>query len=104
MEEVLKKLNEHDKRFDQHDEQFDITARTLADHSERLDRIENKLESVATKEDISKVLNTLDALVKVYKKNEEEIIVLAHGQKIANDRLDAAEADIRQMKPALGLS
>jgi len=53
MDEVLKKSKDHD-------EQLDIIARTIVDHTERLDRIEGNM---ATKQDIPKMMNTLDTLV-----------------------------------------
>ena len=97
-------MDEIIKKFKDHDEQLDIIARVVADHTERLDRIEDKLDGMATKQDISKVMNTLDTLVGFAKNKDQELTLLAHAQKITNDRLDTIEKDIKQMKPALGLS
>lgn len=125
MDEVIKKLKEHDKlfvaidkrfeavdrrfeaidkRFDQVDKQIDLLARTVADHTDRFDRIEVKLEDVATKEDISKVMNTLDKIVGLYEKKDQELTMQAHNVKRLDDRVETLEKDVRRMKPALGLS
>ena len=119
MDEVIQKLKDHDKRFDDHDkrfdqldkqvdflahtvaehtEQLDTIARTVADHTERLDRIEDKLDGTATKSDISKVMDTLDTLVVLAKKKDQELTVLGHNLKKVTDRVDLLE------KSALGLS
>ena len=100
MNEVMQKLNEHDKKFDQLDKQFDLLAQTVVSHTERLDRIE---ENMATKQDISKIMDTLDTIVGFVKKTDQELTLLVHAQKETDDRLDVVEKDIRQMKPALGL-
>lgn len=106
-----KKFEEHDKHFvainkklQDHDDQLDIIARTVADHTERLDRIEDKLNGMATKLDISKVMNTLDEIVVYYKKKDQETSLLNHDVRNLEDRVDVVEKDVKQMKPALGLS
>ena len=125
MEEVIKKLKEHDKifvsirkrfdqvdkrfeavdkRFDQVEQQVDFLARKTLEHGERLERIENKMEFVATKDDISRVINTLDEMVGYYRKKDQELLLFAHGLKKADDRIEVLETDVKKMKPLLGLS
>lgn len=118
MDEILKKLIEHDKRFDRQYERFDrqdersnrlesqieLLAQTAVEHTARFDRMEATLENMATKDDISRVMNTLDAFVGLYKKKDEEVMVLARNVKQLNDKVESHDKDIKLMKPALGLS
>ena len=97
MEEILKKLKEHD-------EQLDLIARAVAEHTEHFNRIEDKLGQVSTKDDISKMMNTLDKIAGFAKKKDEELALLASGLKQTETRIGAVERDIKQMKPAFGIS
>ncbi len=101
MEEIIKKLKEHDNQFDtinkkleEHDSQLDIIARTVAEHTERFDRMEEKLDGMATKNDIVQIMNTLDKIVGLNNKNEEEITVLAYNHKNLDHRVALLEANI----------
>ncbi|MFA6547693.1 MAG: hypothetical protein WCT11_01965 [Candidatus Magasanikbacteria bacterium] len=135
MEEVIKKLKEHDvsfvevnKRFDDQEDQLGLIARTVADHTEHLDRIKESLDVtkedvskiidimatkddiskmmdiMVNKEDISKIMNTLDAFVGMYKKKDEETLVNAHNVRKLDDRVVVLENDFIQIRPILGLS
>ncbi len=104
MDEIIKKLKEQDSRFDQLDKQVDLLARTAVAHTERLDRIEDKLDGMVTKGDNQKVMNTLDEILKLAKKKDEELTVLVHNLKRMDDKVEKHDKDIKQMKPALGLS
>ncbi|EKD43572.1 MAG: hypothetical protein ACD_72C00217G0001 [uncultured bacterium] len=112
MEEVIKKLEEHDKQFiainkklEEHDEQLDIIARTVAEHSERLDRIEEKIDGMDAKiDDISRVVSVLDGFAGFVKKNDQEFVLVNHNVRSLEDRVEVVEKDVKQMKPALGMS
>ena len=127
MDEVLKKLKEHDKKFAEHDKRFsgidkkladhdkrfdavdkrfdkmddcfDLLARTAAEHTDRLDRLDEKLNNMATKDDISRVIDTLDAVVRYYKKKDEELAAQALNTRRLTDKVKEHDRDIRQMKP-----
>ncbi|MBI2444300.1 MAG: hypothetical protein HYV42_03620 [Candidatus Magasanikbacteria bacterium] len=96
-----RRFDAHDKRFDQLDSQIDLLAQTVVNHTDRLDRIE---QNMATKADLRQIIITLDHLVVLAEKKDQELTVLAHQQRGTNDRLEVAEKDIRLMKPLLGLS
>lgn len=96
-----KMLESHGKILESHGEQLDVLARTVVDHTERLDRIEEKM---ATKDDLRVISKTLDHLVVLAEKKDQELTVLGHNVKNLNNRVEVLEKDVKQMKPALGLS
>lgn len=53
----------------------------VMDHTVRLDTIETRLEKTATKDDIACVMSTLDHLVSLAEKRDQEVTMLAHGLK-----------------------
>ncbi len=75
----------------------DKIIQKLLDHDERLERIEEKLNDVSTKEDINKISSTLDEILGYVKKNDQEITFM--GQRVKRN-----EEDIRVIKPLVGLS
>lgn len=78
------------------DEQVDLFARTLVDHTERLDRMEEKLDDVVTKEDHQEIMNTLDTLVKLAQKKDEELTMMSHTMQKQHE-------EIEKIKPLVGL-
>jgi DNA repair ATPase RecN len=104
-----KRFDEHDKRFDQldkqvefivlkvseHDKRLDIITDKLLEHDDRLDRIE---KNMATKSDINKIMDTLDVLVGLHKKTDQEVTFL--GNRV--ERLEEKhESDVAQLRQAL---
>ena len=59
---------------------------------------------MATKDDISGITDTLDKLVKLAEKKDQELTFVTHDMKKFDDRLERVEHDVKKMKPALGLS
>ena len=115
MEPILDKLKEHDEQFvviqdklKEHDEQFVVIGRKLEDvnahldrvdehivlHTERLDRIE---ENMATKTDIERITTTLDEIVGLARKKDQELVFMS-------DRVSHIEKDVERMKPIVGLT
>ena len=66
--------------------------------------MDEKLEQVATKEDISKMTNTLDRIVKLAETKDQELTLIAHGLRVVEEKVEANTKDIQKMKPALGIS
>ncbi len=107
-------LVSHDKKFDHvqktldsHDKKFDQIQETLGDHDKQLDSIahaviENKhdiewiKEQMATKEDHRQVMDTLDVLVKLAKKKDEELTFMGV-------RVKRIEDEVKQLRPANGV-
>lgn len=85
-EEIMKTLQDHDN-------QLDAIARTVVDHTERLERIE---KNMATKFDIRDITNTLDVLVKLAQKKDQELTFMGN-------RVRRVEDDVKQIKPLVGL-
>lgn len=97
-----------------HGEQLDLIATKVAEHDEQLDKIAQVVvghtdqlrwlkENVATRADISNITNTLDRIVKLAEKKDQELTFVTHDMKGFGDRLENVEKDVRKMKPALGL-
>ena len=120
-EEIIKKLNEHDQRFDEHDKRFsqidqrfdehdkrfdqlddrvDFIARKVLEHDDRLDRIE---ENMATKADIGRVMDTLDTLVGLFTTTEQELIFMGERVKRVEAKAEKNTQNIAQIQPLVGL-
>ena len=80
-------------------QQIDFIAEKVAGQDERLERIE---QNMATKAEHQDVMNTLDKLVGLVEKTNQEVTMLSHGMRRQGDRIEAVEDDVKQMKPALG--
>ena len=98
---IDQRLDGHDKRFDQIDKQIDFLAKKSLEHDEHFERIE---ANMATKADMQSISGTLDKLVKMYEKKDQENTLLAHGLKGVEDRVEVLEKDVSQIKPLLALS
>jgi len=127
-DEIMKKLKEHDDRFDEikkrldgHDDQLETIALTVADNKERLDRVEHTTGKVAerlvgmesrlerveqnmvTKQDHNEMMNTLDEIVKLVRKKDEETTFMSAHVKRVEEKTDKNTADIQKIKPLVGL-
>ncbi|MFA5062231.1 MAG: hypothetical protein WC526_03745 [Patescibacteria group bacterium] len=96
-----KRFDQVDKRFDQVDKRFDFLAIKFLEHDERLDRIE---ADMATKTDLNKISITLDKLVQITEKKDQELTIATHDMRIIEGRVEVLEEDMKQVKPALGLT
>jgi len=89
-EEILQKLKEHD-------EQIDFIARKLVDHDEQFRLIREDMETrMATKDDIRSIVTTLDELLGLAKKKDQELAFMG-------ERVGCVEKDVTRMKPLVGL-
>ena len=59
------------------DDQIDFIARTVADNSEKLEQLEEKLKETVTKEEHQDIINKLDALIKLANKKDQEIAMIS---------------------------
>lgn len=66
--------------------------------------VEDIKERMATKDDFRKMSNTMDVILTVVKKTEQEVTMITHGMRRHEDRLDAHESDIKRIKPLVGLA
>jgi chromosome segregation ATPase len=106
-QQIMKKLEDHDAlfekidaRFDQIDGQIDFLVKKFLDHDDRLERIE---ENMATKSDIRGIQDTLDVLVKMHQKTNQELTFMGSRVNRVEEKTDKNTVDIIQMKPLLGL-
>ena len=75
-EKIIKKLEDHDKKFIEHDKRFDGVdkrldkiSNKLIEHDNRLNNIE---ENMATKKDLNRVINTLDEVLNITRRLDQE--------------------------------
>lgn len=71
----------------------DKVINMLLDHEGRLERIE---QNMATKQDMSGISNTLDKLVKMGEKKDDELTLATHDMRIIEDRVEVLENDSRE--------
>lgn len=98
---ISEKFDATSDRFDsiseelgRHDEQLDCIACAVLNHTERLEYIE---KNMATKSDIRIITSTLDVLVGLAQKKDQELTFMGH-------RVEGIENDIRRIKPLVGLA
>jgi predicted nucleic acid-binding Zn-ribbon protein len=103
-EKINTKLEEHDKKFVEHDNQFDLLARAVTENTTRLDRLEHKVDNQPTKEDFSRLIDSIDQMFGFVKKHDDELPLLAHGLKMLEDKVAAYAKDIKTIKPLVGLA
>ena len=72
---------------------------------ENRDAIKKLQETVGTyKEDRDNTTKTLDTLVVLAKKKDQELTILAHTVRRHEDTLEQHDRDIKQLKPLAGLA
>jgi len=84
-----------------HEDQIDFIARKMIEHDEQFSAIK---EEMVTKNDLRNISKTLDKLVGLVETQNQEIVMISHGMKRHEESIEKIEEDIRQIKPALGLS
>ena len=97
LDKHTQQLDKHTELLDKHTQQLDKIIFTVVDHTGRLDRIEERLQTVVTRKDHQEVMNALDTVIKLAKKKDEELTMMSHG----NQRL---RRDIEKIKPLVGLT
>jgi len=94
------KLENHDKRFDSMDNRLDTVAIKVVDIQEQVNDIK---KTMATKQDISNISNTLDVIVGLVKKTDEEQIFMGVRVKRIEGETEKNTKDIQKIKPLVGL-
>lgn len=118
---IAKKASAHDEQLDfiakkvtDHEEQLDLIAKKTFEHDEQINRIATKVverdeqfrsikETMATKDDIRGITTTLDTIVGLIQKKDQELVMMSHGIQRHEGRIEKLETDMVQVKPALGL-
>lgn len=72
----------------------------LLQHS---DDIQELKETVATKMDVAQISNTLDKLVGLAQKTDQEVTMATHGMRRLEGRVEVLEKDMSKVKPLVGL-
>ena len=85
LDSIDETLKDHSETLKDHSGRLDRIEILVTDHTDRLDRIE---ENMATKEDVSNIMTTLDDLVGYAKKKDQELTMMAHGMKKMRDDID----------------
>ena len=68
----------------------------LLDHEDGLGRIENNM---ATKEDLGEMSDTLDKILKLIQKTDQEVTMISHGMKRHENKIEKIEKDIIEIRP-----
>ena len=97
-----RRFDEIDKRFDQIDEQIDFLAKKVIEHDEKFDALIKITQK--TENNVLKIMGTLDYLVKLGAKNDQEMTMMSHGMFRMNDRIDVLEKDMKHVKTTIGLN
>ncbi len=125
---IIKKLENHDKKFDSIDKRFDFIDKRLDSHDQKFDKVEQHLarhdqqletialtvvdtkeqvndikETMTTKTDIAKISNTLDVLVGLHKKTYQELTFMGERVRRVEENTQINTEDIRKIKPLVGL-
>ncbi len=106
------KLVDHDQQFVEiktkladHDQQFDRVINMLVDHDGRLDRIE---ENMATKADLvelkSSLGNTLDKILALVDKKDQELTIATHDMIKLEKRVDTHDRQIGKLAVVAGVT
>lgn len=86
-----------EKNSSQSDDQLELIARTVAQNQQGIADIKNELkESVAKKSDIDTLYSTLDEILGLVKKKDQELTFMG-------ERVGRVEKDVTRMKPLVGL-
>jgi chromosome segregation ATPase len=72
------------------DTQIDFLVKKVLEHDERLDRIETNM---ATKKDIQNISGTLDKLVGLAEKKDQELTIVTHDMRHLEGRVKVLEKD-----------
>ncbi|MDP2693151.1 MAG: hypothetical protein Q8O88_05970 [bacterium] len=120
-DKIMKKLEEHDERFEKIDERFEKIDERFEKIDVRFEKIENTLashdiqletivrtvlkhdedigwikENMATKDDIRNIADNMDVLVGLAKKKDQELTFMG-------ERVKRVEYDVEKIKPLVGL-
>ncbi|PIR75483.1 MAG: hypothetical protein CO030_02360 [Candidatus Magasanikbacteria bacterium CG_4_9_14_0_2_um_filter_42_11] len=107
-EQILKKLEEQSGTLDSLVKKVDDQADILQSHEKQIDNIarfamENKTdiewikENMSTKEDHREVMNTLDTIVKMMTKRDQEMTFMG-------ERVKRVENDVKKLKVVSGVA
>lgn len=98
--QIDKRFEQVDKRFDQIDGQIDFLVKKVLEHDDRLERIE---ENMATKQDLRGITDTLDEILKITRKTDQELTFMGSRLRRVEDQTEQNTLDIQKIKPILGL-
>ena len=83
------------KKVEAHEEQINVIALTVIGHTERLDRIEEKLDAVVEKQDV--MMDALQEVLQLTRKKDDELTFMG-------ERVKRVEKDVQQIRPLVGLA
>lgn len=82
----------------QSEDQLDLIARTVVQNQQDIADMKNELkEHVAKKSDMDTLNNTLDQILGIVKKKDQELTFMG-------ERVKRVEDDVRKMKPIVGIA
>lgn len=100
-EQIDKRFEQIDNRFEQVDIKFDRLIKMVMDHEESIQDMKN---TMATKSDIREIMDTLDKMVGMMQKRDQEMTFLGSRVERNEKQTEKNTKDIQMIKPILGLS
>lgn len=74
-------LDQHTQILDQHTQILHQHTRILEKHTDQLDHMESVLQNTATKSDVNNLTNSVDEIVKLYRKKDQEMTFMSQHLK-----------------------
>jgi hypothetical protein len=99
-EKIIEKLLEHDECFKQTDIRLEKMTNMLLKHDDDIAYIK---ENMATKEDLREISSTLDTVVKLLQKRDEEGTMMSYRIQEHDKEITKVKRDIVQLKTVSGL-
>ena len=103
LDEHGKKLDEHGVKLDSHTEQLEVIASTVLDVSDRLEKVEVKIDNLPTRTRFDELMNKIDKMLKRTIDHEQEDAMMKHGIRRVGNKADNNAKDIQMIKPLVGL-
>jgi hypothetical protein len=98
---IVKKLLEHDKRFDDHDKRFDRITSKLIEHDHRFQEMLTKAEFHEFKDQI---MTGMDKMLVILQRLDQERIFTNQAIQRIQKQIDEQQKDILRIKKVLKLA
>lgn len=97
-------LNKHGKRLTNVEETCTQLVSLVMENKADIREIKEVLKTKADKNDINRILDAIDNFAGRTKSNEEQITIGSNHLRRTDKRVDEVEADVKQIKPLVGIN
>jgi len=95
---IIRKLEEHDKKFEEHDDRFDVIVKKLLDHDEQFISIRQEIGELR-----QEMRQGQDEMLTILRRLDQERVATFNWIKRVEEKCDKNTDDIDEMKGYLGL-